>query len=148
MEPREEVTDLAFNHCTSRVNREGVEQREKEANTEALVPFGAVEPGSFHRDEFRQRRQAGDKFLISREEVFFLAVDLIIMRLLDRITLGSLGSQPEDRKISSSDVPEWGAMLERVSKVFAACARLLDAELAVAGPWAVLEVFKFDDIRK
>ena len=74
-----------------------VEQRAKDADTEALVPFGAVEPGSFHRDELRQRRQAGDKFLTSREEVFFLAVNLIIMRPLDRITLGSLGSQPEDR---------------------------------------------------
>ena len=119
-----------------------IKHRQRETNIEVLLPLGAVELGTtnfFDRDELRQRRQAGESFLTSPEEVFFLTVNLVIMRPLDRITLGSMKACPEDRKITSNDVPEWGAMLDRVSKAFAKYESLLDAELP--GGWAILELF-------
>jgi len=94
------------------------------------------------RDELRCRRAAGNKVLNSFDDTFDLAVHVVAMSGLQRMTLGTYGKSFEDQRKRAALEPEFYETVARASSVLRSEISLLrcdpSQQLHGSSPWCLL----------
>ena len=97
-----------------------------QAGADAAVDMSAA------RDELRRRRAAGHKILNTFEDVFYLAVNVVAMTPLQRMTLGSYGKSYEGQRKRMACEPEFYETVQRARSVMLSQSFLLQCDPAAS----------------